>query len=84
VKIEFEPKDDESNSTEENESKEEVSHTSLLRRSVREKTLPERYIPPNVRSNFLLLMMILELLGRQRFQRMENSGKGPWLKKWQP
>jgi hypothetical protein len=30
----------------------------------------------------LLLMMILELLGRQWIQRMENSRKRPWLKKW--
>jgi hypothetical protein len=31
---------------------------------------------------FLLLMIILELLGRQWIQRMEKYGKRPWMKKW--
>jgi hypothetical protein len=82
-KIEFEPKDDESDSTEEHESEEEDPHTPVLRRSVWEKRLPERYTPPDFIQIFLclLLMMILELLGRKWIQRMENSGKRPWLKK---
>jgi hypothetical protein len=41
-KIEFDLKDDESNSTEEHESEEEDPHTPVLRRSVRERRLPER------------------------------------------
>jgi hypothetical protein len=35
--MEFEPNDDDSNSTEEQESKEEDPHTPVLRRSVQEK-----------------------------------------------
>jgi hypothetical protein len=53
-KIEFEPKDDESDSTEEQESEEEDHHTPLLRRSMRQKSLPEKYTPPNFHSNFSL------------------------------
>jgi hypothetical protein len=53
-KIEFDLKDDESDSTEEQESKEEDPHTPILRRSVRERRQPERYTPPNFRSNFAL------------------------------
>jgi hypothetical protein len=53
-KIKFEPEDDESNSIEEHESKEEDPHTPVLRRSVQEKRLLERYTPPNFRSNFAL------------------------------
>jgi hypothetical protein len=36
--------------------------------------------------NFLSLlhMLILELSGRKWIQRMESSGKGPWLNKWNP
>jgi hypothetical protein len=33
---------------------------------------------------YQLLMIILQLLGRQCIQRMENSGKHIWLKKWHP
>jgi hypothetical protein len=32
----------------------------------------------------LLLMMILELLGRQWIYSMENSRKKTWLNKWKP
>jgi hypothetical protein len=53
-KIEFDLKDDESDSTEEHESKEEDPHTPVLRRSVRERRLPERYTPSDFRSNFSL------------------------------
>jgi hypothetical protein len=44
-KIEFDLKDDESNSTKEQESEEEEPHTPILRRSIRERRLPERYTP---------------------------------------
>ena len=65
-KIEFDLKDDEADSTKEHESEEEDPHTPVLRRSDRERRIPERYSPPDFRSNFacLLLMMILELSGR--------------------
>jgi hypothetical protein len=53
-KIEFDLKDDESDSTEEHESKEEDPHTPVLRRSDRERRLPERYSPSNFHSNFAL------------------------------
>jgi hypothetical protein len=44
-KIEFDLKDDESDSTKEHESEEEDPHTLVLRRSVRERRLSERYTP---------------------------------------
>jgi hypothetical protein len=53
-KIEFDLKDDEADSTEEHESEEEDPHTPVLRRSDRERRLPERYSPPDFRSNFSL------------------------------
>jgi hypothetical protein len=53
-KIEFDLKDDESNSTEEYEPEEEDPHTPVLRRSVRERRLPERYTPSDFCSNFAL------------------------------
>jgi hypothetical protein len=55
-KIEFELKDDESDSTKEHESKEEDPHTLVLRRSVRERRKPERYTPPDFHSNFSLFI----------------------------
>jgi hypothetical protein len=53
-KIEFDLKDDEADSTEEHESEEEDPHTPVLRRPDRERRLPERYSPPDFRSNFSL------------------------------
>jgi hypothetical protein len=53
-KIEFDLKDDESDSTEEHESEEEDPHTPVLRRSVRERRLPKRYSPSYFHSNFSL------------------------------
>jgi hypothetical protein len=53
-KIEFDLKDDESDSTEEHESKEEDPHTPILRRPVRERRLLERYTPSDFHSNFSL------------------------------
>jgi hypothetical protein len=53
-KIEFDLKDDESDSTEEHESEEEDPHTPVLRRSDRERRLPERYSPSDFHSNFAL------------------------------
>jgi hypothetical protein len=53
-KIEFDLKDDESNSTKEHNSKEEDPHTPVLRRSFRERRLLERYTPSNFRSKFSL------------------------------
>jgi hypothetical protein len=53
-KIEFDLKDDESDSTEEHESEEEDPHTPVLRRSVRERRQPERYTPSDFHSNFAL------------------------------
>jgi hypothetical protein len=44
-KIEFDLKDDELDSIEEQESEEEDPHTPILRRSVRERKIPERYTP---------------------------------------
>jgi hypothetical protein len=85
-KIEFELKDDESDSTKGHELEEEDRCTPVLRRSVWERRQLKRYTPLDSNSNFLclLLMMILELLGRQWIQRMENYGKMPWLNKWKP
>jgi hypothetical protein len=53
-KIEFDLKDDETDSTEEHESEEEDPHTPVLRRSDRVRRLPERYSPSDFRSNFSL------------------------------
>jgi hypothetical protein len=53
-KIEFDLKDDESDSTEEHESEEEDPHTPVLRRSDRERRLLDRYSPSDFRSNFSL------------------------------
>jgi hypothetical protein len=53
-KIEFDLKDDEADSTEEHESEGEDPHTPVLRRSDRERRLPERYSPSDFRSNFAL------------------------------
>ena len=53
-KIEFDLKDDESDSAEENESKEEHPHTPVLRRLVRERRLLERYNPFDFHLNFCL------------------------------
>ena len=53
-KIEFDQKNDMSDSTEEHESEEEDHHTPVLRRSDRERRLPERYSPSNFHSNFSL------------------------------
>jgi hypothetical protein len=44
--------DDESDSREEQESEEEDPHTPVLRRSIRERRIPERYTPFDFRSNF--------------------------------
>jgi hypothetical protein len=51
-KIDFDLKDDESDSIEEQESEEEDPHTLVLRRSVQERRLPERYTPSDFHSNF--------------------------------
>ena len=51
-KIEFDLKDDESYSIGERESKEEDIHTPVLRRSIQERRLPERYTPSDFHSNF--------------------------------
>ena len=53
-KVEFDLKDDESESTEERESEEEYPHTLVLRRSVQERRLPKRYTPYDFHSNFSL------------------------------
>ena len=53
-KIEFNLKDDESDSIEEHESEKEDPHTPILRRLVREISLSERYTPSDFRSNFAL------------------------------
>jgi hypothetical protein len=54
-KIELELDDAKSESSEEDEAKEEEEeepHTPVLRRSVRDRRKPERYSPPDFRSNF--------------------------------
>eukprot|EP00253_Pinus_taeda_P027828 PITA_27828 len=53
-KIEFEIKEEESNSTAEEESEDEEPQTLGVRRSVRERRHPERYIPSAFCSNFSL------------------------------
>jgi hypothetical protein len=53
-KIKFDLKDDELDFTEEQESEEEDPHIPVLRRSVRERRLSERYTPSDFRSNFSL------------------------------
>eukprot|EP00253_Pinus_taeda_P017725 PITA_17725 len=54
VKIEFELKEEESNSVAEEESEDEEPQTSSVRRSVREIRQPERYSPSAFCSNFAL------------------------------
>jgi hypothetical protein len=53
-KIELELDDAKSESSEEEEAEEEEPHTPVLRRSVRDRRQPERYSPPDFRSNFAL------------------------------
>ena len=53
-KIEFELKEDESNSTTEEDSEEEEPQTPVVRRSVCEIRQPERYSPSSFCSNFSL------------------------------
>jgi hypothetical protein len=53
-KIEFELKEEESDSTTEQESEDEEPQTPVLRRSVRERRQPERYSPSTFCSNFSL------------------------------
>jgi hypothetical protein len=56
-KIELELDDAKYESSEEEEAKEEEEeepHTPVLRRSVRDRRQPERYSPPDFRSNFAL------------------------------
>jgi hypothetical protein len=55
-KIELELDDAKSESSKEEEAKaeEEEPHTPVLRRSVRDRRQPERYSPPDFRSNFVL------------------------------
>eukprot|EP00253_Pinus_taeda_P003678 PITA_03678 len=54
MKIEFELKEEESNSTMEEESEDEEPQTLAMRRSVRERRQPERYSPSAFYSNFSL------------------------------
>eukprot|EP00253_Pinus_taeda_P007582 PITA_07582 len=54
VKIEFELKEEESDSVVEEESEDEEPHTPAVRRSVRERRQPERYSPSAFCSNFAL------------------------------
>eukprot|EP00253_Pinus_taeda_P002774 PITA_02774 len=53
-KIEFELKEEESDSTAEEESEDEEPQTSVVRRSVRERRHPKRYSPSTFYSNFSL------------------------------
>ena len=53
-KIEFEIKEDESDSTIEEDSEEEEPQSPAMRRSVRERRLPESYSPSAFCSNFAL------------------------------
>jgi hypothetical protein len=55
--IEFDLDDAKYESTEEDEAKKEEPHTPVLRRSVRERRKPERYIPPDFCSNFDLSIL---------------------------
>ena len=54
VKIEFELKEEESDSTAEEKSKYEEPQTSVVRRSIQERWKPERYSPYVFYSNFSL------------------------------
>ena len=53
-KIEFEPKEEESDSAAEEESEDEEPQTPAVRRSGRERRQPERYSPSAFSSNFAL------------------------------
>jgi hypothetical protein len=53
-KIELELDDAKFESSEEDEAEEEEPHAPVLRRSMRERRKPERYSPPDLRSNFSL------------------------------
>jgi hypothetical protein len=55
-KIEMELDDAKSESSKEDGAEEEDPHTPVLRRLVRERRQPERYSPPNFRSNFSLFI----------------------------
>ena len=54
VKIEFELKEEESNSVEKEESEDEEPQTPAVRRSVRVRRQPERYSPSAFSSSFAL------------------------------
>eukprot|EP00253_Pinus_taeda_P030034 PITA_30034 len=56
VKIEFELKEEESDSVAEEESEDEEPQTPAVRRSVRERRQPERYSPSSFCSNFSLFV----------------------------
>jgi hypothetical protein len=60
-KIDFELKDNESDSTEEHESEEKYPHTSVLRRSIQERRQLEMYTPPDFHSNFSLFIIYYDL-----------------------
>jgi hypothetical protein len=84
-KIEFELKDDESNSTEKLESEEEDPHTPIFRRSVHERRQSERYTLSDFRSNFTLSITDEDL--RTVREAMDSYDgklwkKKTWLKKW--
>ena len=62
-KIEFEPKEEESDSAAEEESEDEEPQTPAVRRSVRERRKPERYSPSAFSSNFALSYLVHNELG---------------------
>jgi hypothetical protein len=83
-KIEFDLKDDESNSTEEHESEQEDPHTPVLRISIRERRLLEMYTPFDFHSKFYLSITnddprtVMEAVDSQG----RNLWKKAWMKKW--
>ena len=83
-KIEFDLKDDESDSTKEHESEEEDPHTLVLRRLDRVRRLPKRYSPFDFRSNFALSITDDDPRTFREAVDSEdgNLWKGPWKKKW--
>ena len=83
-KIEFELKEEESDSTAEDETEDEEPQTPCVRRLAQERRKPERYSPSVFHSNFAL--SIIDDYPRTVKEVVDSEDgklwKRPWLMKW--